>query len=71
MRSLVLVLMPFVFQAIEPDHRGGQGRGRRLGARRGYGVAAVKDGLERFLGGPRSAVSLPFEKQDHQANQAR
>ena len=68
----MLVLTPFVFhKQSNPIIEAAKDAGVAWTLIEGYGVAAVKHGLERFLGGPRSAASLPVEDQDKQANQAR
>jgi hypothetical protein len=60
--GLVLVLTPFVFhKQSNPIIEAAKDAGVAWALVEGYGVAAVKHGLERFLGGPRSAVSLPVE----------
>jgi hypothetical protein len=64
--DLVLVLTPFVFHAqSEPLVEAAKSASVPWALVEGYGVAAVKLGLERFLGGPRSGVALPVE-DDHQ-----
>jgi uncharacterized Zn-binding protein involved in type VI secretion len=60
--GLVLVLTPFVFhKQSTPIIEAAKDAGVAWALVEGYGVAAVRHGLERFLGGPRSAVSSPVE----------
>jgi hypothetical protein len=57
--GLVLVLQPFVaHKESEPIIDAAKAAGTLWALVEGYGVASVRLGLERFLGGPRSGVSL-------------
>jgi hypothetical protein len=60
--GMVLLLTPFVFhKQSNPIIEAAKDAGVAWALVEGYGVGAVKHGLERFLGGPRSAGSLPVE----------
>jgi hypothetical protein len=60
--GLVLVLQPFVAHTeSEPVIGAAKTTGTPWAMVEGYGVAAVKLGVERFLGGPRSGGALPLE----------
>ena len=60
--GLVLVLQTFVaHKQSEPIIEAAKAAGIPWALVAGYGVQAVKLGLERFLGGPRSGVSVPHE----------
>jgi hypothetical protein len=66
--GLVLVLQPFVaHMESEPIIEAAKATGTPWALVEGYGVQAVKLGLERFLGGPRSGVSLA---EDNDAERA-
>lgn len=66
--GLVLVLRPFVaHNESEPIIEAAKRAGTPWAMVEGYGLASVKLGLERFLGGPRSGASLP-EAGDGVAN---
>ena len=62
--GLLLVLQPFVAHATsEPIIDAAKSGGTPWALADGYGIAAVKLALERFLGGPRSGVSLPDDER--------
>ena len=70
--GLVLVLTPFVFhKQSNPIIEAAKDAGVAWALVEGYGIAAVKHGLERFLGGPRSAPALPAEDDEEHARQGR
>jgi hypothetical protein len=59
--GLVLVLTPFVFhKQSSPIIEAAKDAGVAWALVEGYGVAATKQGLERFLGGPRGVASTPM-----------
>jgi hypothetical protein len=67
--GLVLVLQPFVaHNESEPIIETAKAAGTAWALVEGYGVQAVKLGLERFLGGPRSG-SLPEEDDVEEVGQ--
>ena len=60
--GLVLVLQPFVaHRQAEPIIEAAKEASTPWALVEGYGVSAVKLGLERFLGGPRSGTSLAVD----------
>jgi hypothetical protein len=61
--GLIIVLQPFVAHAAsEPIIDAAKSGGTPWALADGYGIAAVRLALERFLGGPRSGVSLPDDE---------
>ncbi len=70
--GLVLVLTPFVFhKQSSPIIEAAKDASVAWALVEGYGVAAIKQGLERFLGGPRGGASTPITEEDEQANTPR
>jgi hypothetical protein len=70
--GLVLVLQPFVaHKESEPIIETAKAAGTPWALVEGYGVQAVKLGLERFLGGPRSGSSLPEDHDVEEVSQSK
>ena len=68
----MVLLAPFLFHTqSEPLVAAAKGANVPWALVDGYGVAAVKLGLERFLGGRRGEVTLHVEDSDEAGTRAR